>query len=720
MLYSRRAAGVVELVDTSDSNSDAVKRVPVRVRPPVPRSALLASLVSLTALPGAVTLANPQTVASPPIESVLVTATQKARDGDTLALSWAAAEQLDIDFAAHTHINELMQRVAGAWISRGDGQEHLTALRSPVLTGPGSCGAFLMAVDGVEIRAPGFCNVNQLFEVNSEQAQRIEVLKGPGTAVYGSRAMHGVINVISAPAPDAFLHTIGMEAGANDYYRLRYAIGGRAGDHAFSLRANGVSAGSFKDDAGFDQQKLSLRHDYQGRRLSSATLFEATNLNQETAGFITGFEAYRDPDRRSLNPNPEAYRDARAFRLQNRLEWTTASEDSLAVTSYLRKNRMQFLQHFLAWQPTERNGHESVGIQLHWHVDRDRYTLTSGLAADITDGYLEESQERFFNPTLPGGSNYDFDVLARTAALFSQASVKLGERAELSGGLRYEYNHYRYETNVPAGANCAPGVNACRIFRPENRNDSFNNFSQNLGLSWRMSSMLTAFTRVANGFRAPETAELYRLQAGQAVADLDAEQATSYELGLRGKLSEQLRFEIAGYSMEKREVIFQDSDRQNVSGAKTRHRGIDLMLRYALSDELQLDADYNFARHTFRDELQLAGIRGNDITTAPRHFGSARLSWLPRQSQLSRIELEWVRMGSYYLDPQNVHRYSGHQLLNLRARGELSSKVWAGLRITNLLDKDYAERADFGFGQYRYFVGQGRAAFFEIGLDLAP
>jgi outer membrane receptor protein involved in Fe transport len=40
---------------------------------------------------------------------------------------------------------------------------------------------------------------------------------------------------------------------------------------------------------------------------------------------------------------------------------------------------------------------------------------------------------------------------------------------------------------------------------------------------------------------------------------------------------------------------------------------------------------------------------------------------------------------------------------------------WRGsLRITNLLDKDYAERADFGFGEYRYFVGQPRGAYLEI------
>jgi outer membrane receptor protein involved in Fe transport len=42
----------------------------------------------------------------------------------------------------------------------------------------------------------------------------------------------------------------------------------------------------------------------------------------------------------------------------------------------------------------------------------------------------------------------------------------------------------------------------------------------------------------------------------------------------------------------------------------------------------------------------------------------------------------------------------------------------ASLRITNLLDEDYAERADFGFGQYRYFVGEPRGAYLEISYQI--
>ena len=101
-----------------------------------------------------------------------------------------------IDGVLHQHVHQLMTRVAGVWVSRGSGQEHLTAIRSPVLTGPGSCGGFLFLENGIPIRPAGFCNVNQLFEIDTEQAQSIEVIRGPGNAMYGSNALHGIVNVL--------------------------------------------------------------------------------------------------------------------------------------------------------------------------------------------------------------------------------------------------------------------------------------------------------------------------------------------------------------------------------------------------------------------------------------------------------------------------------------------------------------------------------------------
>ena len=143
-------------------------------------------------------------------EVVVVASKTKKTLGDT-ANSISVLRYEDLIRVSPVHINELLQRTPGVWISRGNGQESLTSVRSPVLTGAGSCGAFLVMQDGVSLRAPGFCNVNQLFEGPNEIAERIEVFRGPNSSVYGSNAVHGVINIIT-PVPRAGNNYVSFEA----------------------------------------------------------------------------------------------------------------------------------------------------------------------------------------------------------------------------------------------------------------------------------------------------------------------------------------------------------------------------------------------------------------------------------------------------------------------------------------------------------------------------
>ncbi|HEY5643740.1 MAG TPA: TonB-dependent receptor plug domain-containing protein, partial [Woeseiaceae bacterium] len=113
------------------------------------------------------------------LEELVVTAERRAQPALRHTGNVALLTSEEITDVAHQHIYDIMTRVPGTWLSRGSGQEHLTAIRSPVLTGPGSCGAFLTLEDGIPSRPAGFCNVNQMFELFTEQADSIEVIRGP-------------------------------------------------------------------------------------------------------------------------------------------------------------------------------------------------------------------------------------------------------------------------------------------------------------------------------------------------------------------------------------------------------------------------------------------------------------------------------------------------------------------------------------------------------------
>jgi outer membrane receptor protein involved in Fe transport len=104
--------------------------------------------------------------------------------------------------------------------------------------------------------------------------------------------------------------------------------------------------------------------------------------------------------------------------------------------------------------------------------------------------------------------------------------------------------------------------------------------------------------------------------------------------------------------------------------------------------------------------------RGNDVDTAPRELLRAALEFGPREALSA--EAEWLAVGDYFIDASNQHRYSGHEVLNLRAAWDFSPRWTAILRVNNALDRDYADRADFAFGDYRYFPGRPRSVFAEV------
>ncbi len=622
----------------------------------------------------------------------------------------AVLDQNDLTLVGHTHISELMSRVAGAWISRGNGQEHLTALRSPVLTGAGACGAFLLAQDGVPLRASGFCNVNELFDANAEQAGRVEVIKGPGSALYGSNAMHGMINIITPPI-QAF-RSVSLEAGPDDYLRARTTLA----NDTWRLDANGTRDGGYKDDSGYGQQKFTVKHTAQWSGWQATTVLAGSNLNQETAGFIVGNLAYKDETQKRINPNPEAYRDTQSLRLYSHLRRGTAGGNQITLTPYARYTSMNFIQHFLPGQAIEENGHNSAGIQFAYYSD----AWTFGIDGESTRGYLRETQpgptigSAFLVATIPPGKHYDYDVDATTLAAFVRYQQGLTDTLDLTLGLRAERVNYDYDNRMldgrvkEDGTSC--GFGGCRFSRPMDREDTFSNLSPRIGLTWALGSTTQAYLFASQGFRAPQVTELYRLQDDQSVSNIDSESLASLETGLRGSHGA-LTFDLSVYTMKKDNFIFRDTNRRNVDNGETSHRGIEITLEMAVNDSLRAALNWSYALHRYETTpaLAAADITGNDIDTAPRHLGAASLRWTP--GTRTRAELEWVHMGKYFEDPENQHPYEGHDLFHLRVTHSMNEKLDVFARVTNLTDVDYAERADFAFGSDRYFVGEPRSIY---------
>lgn len=663
-------------------------------------------------------------VAAPQLDEIVVTSQRRATShwlhkGNIERLGESQVQQ-----EGHQHISELLVQVPGAWINRGSGQEHLTALRSPILTGAGSCGAFLMLEDGIPIRPSSFCNVNQFLELNTEQASAIEVIRGPGSALYGSNALHGIFNVLlPEPGPDVVANAA-VEFGSYDYYRAR-AMLPLGASQQYLLQGIVNKDIGFRQNSGHQQAKFNIKSKtelFAGELLTTLSL---SDLEQQTAGFIGGEDAYKDSALRQTNENPDAYRNASSQRLY--ASWTKALRNNLEIDlrPYLRHSSMDFLQHFLPGQPVEKNHHWSAGALLttRWQSGETLWTVGTDLEwsrIDLEESQLEPTQgSAFLVETRPPGKHYDYGVESYGIAPFFNAETQLSDALTINAGIRLELLRHSYENRMLTGNTrddgTVCGFGGCLYSRPADRDDSFFNLAPKFGFSYVLNDNWLTFGTLARGFRAPQSTELYRLQSGQLIADLDSEWLDSIEFGLRFRNSG-WSAESSLFLMRKQHSVYRDAESFNVSDARTRHYGAELSANGQLSTSLSLRLNASYAVHEY-DFNRVASrgetfVSGNDVDTAPRWQGSSTLEW--QLNTDSHIALQWVYLGEYYADAENQFSYPGHRVWNLRGQFAVSDHLTLTLRLKNLANTAYADRADYAFGEFRYFPGHGREAFVEL------
>lgn len=611
------------------------------------------------------------------------------------------------------HPSEVLNRSAGVLIHRGAGQEHLTAIRSPVLTSGAGAGSFLYLEDGVPLRAAAFANVNGLFEAHGEIAERIEVVRGPSGAAYGANAIHGLVNVLTRqPADNAFL----AETSIDTIGRIK----GRAfaseiiGRHGVFAGASVLDDPGFRADSGVDQQKATLRHDYDGDAVRVRTILAGYNLNQETAGFVEGPAAYRDRSLRLTNANPNSFRDARGARLSSRVDFDLGDGASLSLTPYARWNEMAFRLHFFPSQALETNAHWSVGAQNAFYVDRGGVSAIVGIDADYSKGDLTEFQSIPNVGSFTQGLHYDYEVAATSLSPFASVSVDIAPRLKATAAARLDHTRYDYDNRTAAGT-------IGRFLRPDDRKDRFTTVSPKLSLAWDAGGA-NIYASYARGARPPQTTDLYRLQINQT-DPAEPETLDAVELGVKGAHGP-IRYEAAGYFMWKRNFFFRDADGFNVNDGRTRHVGGEAEISADLPLDFALDGNVGYGRHTYRFDRPVLSLPqasetirfGDDVDTAPRWLAGLRGRWSPDDVPLS-AEIEWVFVDEYFLDAANSATYPGHSLVHLRGAWEISDRIAATVVLRNAFNKLYAERGDFAFGAERYFPGEGRVAAFGLRIS---
>lgn len=636
------------------------------------------------------------------LEELVVTGTREpVRRADTPE-STGVIGQAEIEELRPLNASELMGRIPGVHINWLAGDHHGTSIRHPISFNP----VYLYLENGVPTRSTGFFNVNTLIEMNVPQAASLEVTKGPSTALYGSDAVGGVINMLTAdPGPETEF-SVSVEGGAYNWWRGLISAGTTVGNHGFRADLNITHTDGWRDLTNYNRQlgTLTWIADIPGGWHAKTVLSGGVIDQQSSGSNLNSDDFYNNP---RVNYVPMAVRDIRTLRLYSIIERETGAA-LVSITPYFRYNEMTLFPAFsVAFDPhREDTSNASAGVQLKYRRDADNMRLrwivgadvdfSPGQRRDIEIG-LDRDGPFFSNPVATGVVLYDYDATFLSISPYLHIEGKLTDRLGYSAGLRFDYIRYDYTNHLDVVSDPAADFK-----RPASTNVDFTHLTPKFGLTYDIAPNLNGYVSYRGAFRVPTSAQLFRPGSSLGSVDLDPVKAANIEVGVRGTLGSALNFELTAYRLLKRDDILAftntlTSARTNLNAGKTLHRGIEAGIKLALSGQLLLAASYAINKHTFKDwrPNTATDFTGNQLQRAPKDVANVRLVYRPPLLNGGRAEVEWAHLGGYYEDDENTQRYSGHNILNLRTNYWLTDRVEARLRLQNVTNKRYAVLARF-------------------------
>ncbi len=689
---------------------------------PIPLALLALSAPLYAAAPTDVTELAPVTVTG-------------TREGRALAETPATVDvvkEATIARQKPQHAAQIINQTPGAWVNVTGGEGHITSIRQPLTTNP----VYLYLEDGIPTRSTGFFNHNALYEINLPQSGGVEVNKGPGTALYGSDAIGGVINVLTRvpslkPSAEA-----SIEAGQSGWTRGLFSLSGTQGNDGVRADLNLTHTQGWRDGTGYDRQSATVRWDHAiGGNGMLKTVLTASNIDQDTAGSSTvSWDDYRSHP--TVNYTPISYRKVQAVRLSTAWEQEDGAR-LVSVTPYLRYNSMDLLANWsLSYDPsvyTTRN--QSLGVLAKVRQDFQplRARLIAGVDVDYSPGQRVENvivatregsgYTARYTHYWVGERSYEYDATFQAVSPYLHGEISPAQRLRLTAGLRFDRMGYRYDNALSDGAGRATGRS---FYRPADTDVSYRHWSPKLGATYDLGGQQSVFAAYNHAFRVPSEGQLFRPGSVTMTqtTELKPIKVNSYELGYRGRVGQGLAYTASAYRMDKRDDILSYKDpvtnaTQSVNAGRTLHRGAELGVNARLLPVLELGLSYGYAIHTNTEwevdpKKPASNLSGKEMATAPRQIGNSVLSYTPAGERGLRVSAEWVHLGSYWMDAENTRKYPGHDLLNLRGNLPLARDWSAFASLNNVTDRRYAESASLSSGNDVYAPGMPRTVYLGI------
>ncbi len=576
-------------------------------------------------------------VAADELESVVVTAARVEQPISEVIGSVTVITREEIEQRQVQSVQDLLRGEAGIDISNTGGLGKFSSIH---LRG-GNASQTLILVDGVRMGS-ATAGTTSIEFIPVEQIERIEIVRGPRSSLYGSDAIGGVIQIftrrndgVSASASYGTYNTEEYSAGFGMQAKgLRFSVNG-----AYQQSEGFDSLGSYQNfDLGCFCSVTVTEHDDDGYRNGSASaklgyafgdkadLEFSTLYAQGFSEFDGGFQNQV----RFRNTAPSA-----------RLRITAIDALTITLSGGITQDKNDNFKNgvFTNRYNTEKR---NAAAQADWQLSKSH---TLSLGAD----YLDDQVDSVIDPT---DSSLTYAVDQRdNIGVFTQYLGTLGAH-EINGSWRHDDNEQFGTHNTG-----------------------------NVGWKWFVWDRALAINAGwGSAFHAPSFNDLY-FPFGSGNPELKPESSQSYELGLSGQASA-INWSVQAYSTRVKDLIVLDSSFYPRNISEARLQGTELSVRHTWQD---LSTSLNY---TYQDPRSRAAGSNYDhlLSHRSRQSGSLNVRY---QLGVAQLGVRINAIGSRYDDLANTRRLAGYTTVDFLSDVQLGKAFSVQIKLGNFFDRQY-------------------------------
>jgi len=553
---------------------------------------------------------------SPEEPAVVVTATRfpESRLEAPIGMTVITARQI-AESTAKT-LPELLSREAGIVTRDNTGSpDWQVDMRGFGITGDQNT---LVLLDGQRLNENEIVSV-RWSAVPIESIERIEVLRGSGSVLYGGGATGGTINIITkAPQPGSRGASAGASAGT---YRTREFRGGVAfaGEQTgLTLHANDYASDNYRFNNRIEQRNVEGDLRWFGQKKSAAFKFGLDNQNLRLPGARTAEQLQSDP-RGASTPGDFSTRDGARGTLA--VTYDLGFGELATELGYRDSVRTSLLKDYtgLGFPDTYTDTRTSTWsltprLKIPYEALGFRHNLVVGIDADDWD---YDSRKATSRDTL-GNPTARVFATQRNEAFYVQQNTAIGEDTKLTLGAREQ----RVTTTAKDVVNPAAYASGSKTSTPR---------AWDIALRQNLTPTTAVYGRMGQSFRIATVDEVYSQFGGPSfdaiVTLLEPQTSREQEVGLEYRVND-LRFRASAFRMDlDNEIYFFFPTFSNINLPPTRREGVELDASLRAGPTLFFFGNVSATRARFRDgNIGGVDVSGNTIPLVPRNAANAGFS----------------------------------------------------------------------------------------------